>query len=233
MYVMYSAIYYLFGLHAGSFHLVSIVFHILTTVMVYLLTLRLFRSSGMAWLAGLIFAVHPIHTEAVAWLAALPELTMTFLYLLSFYLYLRAEEARGTGWPWRIASLLAFFTALLSKEMAFTLPLVLMGYECLYRNKRFAEGVRRIAWYFIPVGVCLAMRFQALKGFAPLHRFAEMSSSEFVLSAIALVGQYWWKLFVPVRLNAFYVFEPSRSLFDPSVALALLAEAGLGSILFT
>jgi tetratricopeptide (TPR) repeat protein len=228
MYVMYSAIYRLFGPQAGSFHLASIVFHTLATVMVYLLTLRLLRASRMALIAGLIFAVHPIHTEAVAWIAALPELTMTFLYLLAFYFYLKAEEARGTALPWRIASLLTFFVALLSKEMAFTLPLVLMVYECLYLKKRFADGMRRVAWYLIPAGVCLAMRFHALEGFAPLYRFPEMSSSEFVLSAIALVGQYWWKLFVPVRLNAFYVFEPSRSLLEPRVALALLAEAGLG-----
>jgi tetratricopeptide (TPR) repeat protein len=232
MYVTYSAIYHLFGLHAGIFHLVNTTLHTLVAVMVYLLTLRLFHSSRMALIAGLIFAVHPIHTEAVAWLAAIPELIFTFLYLLAFYFYLEAKEARGPGWPWRIASLLTFFAALLSKEMAFTFPLVLMTYEWMYLRKRFMDGLRSVAWYFIPAAVCLAMRFHALEGFAPLYRFSEMTASELVLSVIALVGQYWWKLVVPVRLNAFYMFEPSRSLLEPRVALALLTEAGLGCVMW-
>jgi tetratricopeptide (TPR) repeat protein len=228
MYVLYSVIFHLFGLHAGGFHLASVVLHVLDTVLVYLVTLRLFRSSRMALIAGLIFAVHPVHTEAVAWIAAVPELIFTFFYLLAFYFYLKAEEARGSAWLWRMASLLLFFVSLLSKEMAFTLPLLLIVYEYLYLKKRFADGMRRVAWYFIPAGVCLAMRFHALKGFAPMHKFTEMSPYEFVLSVVALVGQYWWKLVAPVRLNAFYVFEPSRSVLDPQVWLALAAEAGLG-----
>lgn len=227
MYVMYALVYHLFGPQATTFHLLNVLFHALDAVLVYLLTLRLFRASRMALITGLIFAVHPIHTEAVAWIAALPELVFTCFYLLAFYFYLKSQEAPSTALGWRIASVLAFFVSLLSKEMAFTLPLLLMAYECLHLGQRFAKAMRRVVWYLIPAGVCLVMRFHALSGIAPLHQFSEMPSYQFALSVVALVGQYWWKLLAPIRLNAFYVFLPNRSVFDPHVSLALAAEAGL------
>jgi tetratricopeptide (TPR) repeat protein/predicted secreted protein len=228
MYVMYALVYHLAGLQAGAFHLLNVIFHVLDAVLVYLLTLRLFRTSRMALIAGLIFAVHPVHTEAVAWIAALPELIFTCFYLLAFCFYLKAEETPGRALWWRIASVLAFSVSLLSKEMAYTLPLVLMAYGCLHLKKRFVDAMRPLAWYLIPAGVCLAARFHALRGLAPLYQFPEITVYQFWLSVIALVGQYWWKLAAPIRLNAFYVFEPSRSVFDPRVSLAFAAEAALG-----
>src|SRR5882762_6051039 len=72
MFVAYLATYYLFGLHPAGFHFVNITFNALVALMVYALALRLFQRGELALIAGLIFAVHPIHAEAVAWIASLP-----------------------------------------------------------------------------------------------------------------------------------------------------------------
>jgi len=230
MYVSYLATYYMFGLNAGWFHFVNTLFHALTTIMVYLVALRFFRQPGLAFAAGLVFAVHPIHTEAVAWIACLPELSMAFFYLLSFYLYMGADTAPGRKHAnWKlIASVLCFGLSLLSKEMAFTLPLILVGYEHFVLKRSLTDGFRRYVWYFVTAGVCFALRYYALSGFAPLQRFVDITGPELALSVFALIGRYWWKLFIPARLNAFYLFEPSRSVLDGEVLLALAIIAGLG-----
>src|SRR5262249_23551475 len=89
MFVSYLITYHLFGLNPAGFHFVNIACNALVALMVYALTLRLFERSEIALIAGLLFAVHPIHTEAVAWVASVPELLTSFFYVLSFYLYLR------------------------------------------------------------------------------------------------------------------------------------------------
>jgi tetratricopeptide (TPR) repeat protein len=226
MFVSYLITYYLFGLDPVGFHVMNVAINALVALMVYALAFRLFRQGDIALIAGLLFAVHPIHTEAVAWVASLPELVMALFYLLSFHLYLRANDAgRGRGIAWRLASLAIFFVSLLSKEMALTLPFVLALYEHGYARSGLASGARRYSAYFVLAALYLAIRSHALGGFAPVEKLQDMTVYRFALSDIALAGQYWWKLLLPVRMNAFHMFEPSASLLDARVLLGALTLA--------
>jgi tetratricopeptide (TPR) repeat protein len=112
-----------------------------------------------AFLAALLFATHPIHTEAVTWVASLPELAFTFFYLLSFYFYLRFSEERGSKskeqraegkgreakggvlyalspkpYAFYVFSLLSFSVSVLFKEPALTLPVILIAYDLCTRS---------------------------------------------------------------------------------------------------
>src|SRR3990172_2487258 len=97
MNIIYMFDYYIFGLTPWSIHLINILFQSGVSVLVFIITKNLLRgpsqrpaSSLPAFMAALLFATHPIHTEAVA--TGVTELSFTFFFLLSFLLYIRARE---------------------------------------------------------------------------------------------------------------------------------------------
>jgi len=74
----YLVCYRLFGMRAYGFHLVSLLLHVLIVCLVFVLTERLIGDRVWAFVAGALFALHPIHTESVAWIAAVTDLELTF-----------------------------------------------------------------------------------------------------------------------------------------------------------
>src|SRR3989338_11160465 len=112
MHMIYMIDYYIFGLKPWGFHLTNIIFHAGVSVLVFIIASILINQShdlnpksqilksksniqdskskilSPAFIAALLFAAHPIHTEAVTWVAGIPELSFTLFYLLSFYLYI-------------------------------------------------------------------------------------------------------------------------------------------------
>ena len=91
--VTYRLIGQVAGLNASAFHAVNLLFHILATLAGYLVVWQLTKIYWVAFAASVLFALHPIHTEAVVWIAALPELGCCLFFFLSFWLFLRAEES--------------------------------------------------------------------------------------------------------------------------------------------
>jgi len=116
----------------------------------------------------------------------------------------------------------SFMLALFSKEQAMMLPFLATVYEHFYRDD-VAETTRAqkfsrygVLWLLVVAYILIRIRF--LGTFAPLARFPDLTWYQAFLSAIALIGQYLWKLFWPVRLCAFYVFHKNVSPLDPRVA---------------
>lgn len=116
----------LWGLRPFGYHLTNTVLHLLNAVLVYILAGYI--SSGLVPLtASLLFALHPIHVEAVVGVTFREDLLVTlfFLFSLLFYVIYRVNSKKR----YYLLSLLSFFLALLSKEMAVTLLFVLLSYE--------------------------------------------------------------------------------------------------------
>ncbi len=101
----YLLCHQLFGPLAYGFHLVNVLLHAGVTCALFLLTVRLFGHRGLAFVAAGLFALHPVHTESVAWVAAVTDLELTFFYLLTFWFFLGvarpgAGVPRAWSWPW-------------------------------------------------------------------------------------------------------------------------------------
>jgi tetratricopeptide (TPR) repeat protein len=231
----YLACYKLFGMRAYGFHLVSLLLHVLVVCLIFVLTERLTGDRVWAFVAGAVFALHPVHTESVDWIAAVTDLELTFFYLLTFgfFLFSARPGARRSGPP-AAAMAVAFVLALLSKEQALTLPALATVYEHFYREDRSETSTsQKLARYGLLwlAGVAYVLfRIHFLGALAPTERFHQVTSQQVLLSAVALVGQYVGKLLWPVRLCLFWVFRPSTSPFDPHVfagLLVLLAFAAL------
>ena len=231
----YLVCYRLFGMRAYGFHLVSLLLHVLIVCLVFVLAERLSGDRVWAFVAGALFALHPVHTESVDWIAAVTDLELTFFYLLTFAFFLAvARPGGGRSGRTLAAMVFAFVLALLSKEQALTLPALATVYEYFYRADRSETSTsQKLARYGLLWLVGLAyvlFRMHVFGALAPAKNLPHLSPQGIVLSAVALVGQYAWKLLWPVRLCAFYVFHPSTSPFDLRVLAGLLVLLALAAL---
>ncbi len=237
----YLLCFNLFGSFPPGFHLVAVLMHCLVVWLVYAVTAELVADDALALLAAAGFALHPIHTEVVDWLGAIADVEMSIFYLCAFWLFLRlarpetrrpdaltSERPRPQAQNpfWMPAAMLAsFLLALLSKETAITLPAVVTVYEHFCRADRrqttWATKLHRYGGFWITALFYLAVRAAVLGGFAPTRQHVDIRTFETMLTAVALIGRYASKLVWPAPLVAFYPFQKSASLLDPSVLLGM------------
>ena len=216
----YLFCYQLFGPHALGFHLANLLANLGVVLLVFLVTLKMFRSSAVALAAACIFALHPIHSEAVNWIAAVTELELALFYLLTFWFFLASARAAGKcSAPLQIAMAGSFVLALLSKEQALTLPLLAALYEHFFREDRAettkVQKFRRYGALWLLAAVYLVLRARYLGGFAPSLDRPEFGTEDMVISALALIGRYCWKLVWPAELCAYYVFPTDVAALYP------------------
>jgi protein O-mannosyl-transferase len=149
----YAIDYYFWKLNPVGYHLTSIFFYVLTCIMVFL-TLR-HLSAGLrekaspdshervALFASLIFAAHPVHVEAVTWLAARKEVLQGFFFFLAFYLYLKVRKIAGRKRMVYLGMVLfAMLLAILSKPSAVVFPAVILVYEIAQRENKWTDFIR-------------------------------------------------------------------------------------------
>jgi Tfp pilus assembly protein PilF len=229
----YLLAYQIAGAIPFSFHLANIVLNVVVVLLVFSLVRRL-SGERIALVAAGLFALHPLHTESVAWVAGVTDLELAVFYLLTFIFYLRLPEPGKAG-RWRAAMCASFILALLSKEQAMTLPVLLTIYEFFYREDRATtspkEKLSRCGPLWIIAAVYLVARGIMLGGVASIVSRPGLSRYEVVLSAISLLGKYMWKLVWPGHLSAYYVFHKSSHITDRNVLLGL-AGLVLCAILF-
>jgi hypothetical protein len=242
MHLVYLFNAQIFGIEAWGFHLVNVVFHALNAVALFFTALHFAplllpgmakenKAAMFALGAALLFAVHPINTEAVTWVAGIPELSFTLFSLISLNLYLRRGDDAVLS-PRYLGSVGFFFLATLSKETAFTLPLILAAHDVIIKKDL---GIRTpLLWMkrFLPFAVAgaayLALRLSALKGVAPRAAWhADLSLFERLLNVFPLVGKYFLKLVLPLNLNAFHVLHPVRTPVDITFIASFIFTAVL------
>ncbi len=226
----YLMCYHVFGPLAYGFHLASVLLHAAVVCGLFLVTWSLLQRRDVAFGSALMFALLPIHSESVAWIAAVTDLELTFFYLLTFYFFLALPGSmRGRPTQVRLGLAGSFVLALLSKEQALTLPVLATAYEHWYRDDRAATSFKqKLSRYGVLWLLALAyvlFRVRLLGSFAPVTQMRSLSYYQSLLSAVALLGQYLWKVVWPVRLCAFYVFSKSTSILDRRVIVGLAASA--------
>jgi tetratricopeptide (TPR) repeat protein len=120
----------LFGLDAGAHHLVSVLIHIASTLLLFLLLKRMTAAPWRSAFVAALFALHPLHVESVAWVAERKDVLSAFFWMLTLWAYVRyVEKFEVQSSKFKIhyvLSLLFFTLGLMVKPMLVTLPFVLL-----------------------------------------------------------------------------------------------------------
>jgi tetratricopeptide (TPR) repeat protein len=238
MYALYMAVFEVAGLSAPAFHATNVLLHVACSALVLLLAAALLaretstRSLDGALVAGILFAVHPIHTEAVNWVAGAADLGAAAFALTAAVLHVGRIGERPAA---RALAGGAFLAAMLFKEPAVVLPAVLLIHDLLFRPSREARvWLGRTAPYAAALAIYTALRLHALGGAAPVVAPESMDPFVWARSALALFGAYAWKTVAPFGLGFWTPFSPPSGFADPRVlggaAVALLLAGGAWGI---
>ncbi|MFH1778478.1 MAG: tetratricopeptide repeat protein [Candidatus Omnitrophota bacterium] len=215
-----------------GYHLTNLIFHILVSVLIFFFAEMLSKDKLISFFSALLFSVHPIHTEAVSFVSGRVDVIAFAFFLLSLILFLKYTLT--TKSIFYLFSLLCFFISLLVKEMAITLPLVVLCLDFLYISKRNVKSVIRNFMrfhigFFVVLGLYLLIRFYVI-------------GSSFIVENVRYASNYlpgttphWWfftvikimtfyirLLFFPYNLKADYLFQAANSLFEPAVLLGII-----------
>jgi hypothetical protein len=126
--------YSLWGLNVKGYHFINILLHILAALCIYWLISNLCHIRLLAFITGLLYLAHPIHSEAVSYIAGRADPLSAVFILLSFIFYVKQIRSHKAISLW-IAMLFCYLCALLSKEHSLILPLLLLLYHYVFREK--------------------------------------------------------------------------------------------------
>ena len=198
-----------------GFHLVNLLLHAWVAWLVFRLGGDLSGSPAAAWAASLLFAIHPVHTEAVAPVVGRSELLSTGFALWAVLLHRRARVVGTRRFPLLLAAGACYFAATLSKENALVLPALLVLVDLAFPAQEAPAGKRRPAWGGYPVYLAVALLYLAIRAsvlgavvrsdIRPLDNpLAAAGTVTARLTALITSGKYIGLLLYPVRLSADY-----------------------------
>lgn len=199
------------GFNPMGFHLTNLLAHLAAALAVLALARRLTGSVLAAAVAAIAFALHPIHTESVTFISGRTDVLATLLFLLALLGYIGWRQGAG---PLAFAgSLGAFFLGLAAKEVAVTVPLILILYDRLLGPKERGAGaltraLTRYAAYGGVIALYLAVRMASLGALAESDPGTWGTLLTRVLTTTKIVATYAWLTLVPFPANPYYVIVP-------------------------
>ncbi|MFI5295609.1 MAG: type IV pilus biogenesis/stability protein PilW [Thermodesulfovibrionales bacterium] len=257
--------YRLGGLDVIGYHIVNLLIHIGNAFLVYLFVLLTFRTPSMrqsadssppapvliALFSALLFVSHPLQTQAVTYVIQRLASLATFFYLLSLVMYIKGRLAiekqddtggrlfSGPSLLFYLVSLIATVCAMKTKEMAFTLPLVIVLYEVIF----FKSPLKKMLLFLLPIILTLiVVPLSILHSDRPLGEIlsdvsemtkvqTQMSRWEYLVTEMRVIVTYMRLIFLPINQNIDYDYPVYHSLLTPPVFLSflfLLSIFGLG-----
>jgi hypothetical protein len=225
----FSMIWRIAGSSPFTYHLFQWVLYMATGLVVFQIGREILGNDLAAFAGSLLWLLHPLHVEAVAWIASVPDMSCSFFYLLAFRLFLRAERAGNRGLARHALAALAYSPALFFKEAAFSFPLLVIAYWFFFSETGETWRRRTACWcmYVAAVMVYSAARVAALGHFSGARHLWKIRPMV-IAAALGLLGQHAKLFFWPVHLSVFRDFDPSSSLRSPWPWLTLLALVAAG-----
>ncbi|MBI3767454.1 MAG: tetratricopeptide repeat protein [Deltaproteobacteria bacterium] len=216
---------YLWWRNPFGFHLTSVLLHALNAALVYLVARRIGCHAPAALVGALLFAVHPIHTEAVAWVTARVDVLATTFTLLAMLAFARLRARPRDVWGMAIAIAVCAFAAAASKEPGVVVPALIVAAAMVPTAR--AVITDRTAWIGVAASSAGVLAYLALRqvnraGGAE-HLAAPTAAS---LGRLFLAfGFYVERLVVPVELCAYLPEVPGGATVVAFAILGLVAVA--------
>jgi hypothetical protein len=247
--ISYAIDYQILGLNPLQYHLTNGVFHALNTFLVFYLGASLYRSvrpdapdarvfnagaAAAGFVSALLFGLHPLHVESVAWISERKDVLYAFFFLLSVLSYLKyARPLAERKALYYSLSLFFFVLSVMSKPMAVTLPLMLLILDW-YPLARFSWTGRR---EMLKVGLLEKLPFFSVSLASGLLTVYSMYGHENVTTGLSLLVRaivsvrgyifYIYKMFLPFDLAPVYPYPQKVLLFEfntivPAAAFILI-----------
>ena len=233
---------YEWGLNPFGYHFSNLLYHIITVLLVFLVINTLTGDHRVAFLVSVLFSIHPVHTESVAYISGRRDILSTLFYLIGFYSFMRWRTS--LKWRYSVMCGVSYLLALGSKEMAVTLPLLCFcfdvvrylqvesgekGSSTLKRVLRVLKKVVVSHKYFYLmffVAAAFATYYKVwIKSPSVRHSFYGEHIGLHVLTMAKVMVHYLTLMLFPINLVADYSyrgFPLASSLFEPSALMALL-----------
>lgn len=245
------------GAEPRGFHFTNLVLHVFNCLLVFFLMKTLVdhvppqaqiagrqdesprdyqpKTSWMPFMTAVLFAVHPVHTEAVVWIKNRSELIVFACYLLSFLFFIKHSAASRSGQRWGLYGLSLFFfgVGLLTKETIFSLAPVLIVFVLLLhsRKRRWGLVLGTLPCFVLSV-LYLVIKRSGLGTISMYEETFLTGFSQRALAVIETVGRYLALLVWPVNLTIEHEFKVPVSLFDPAVLVTLFCMAILAALMW-
>src|SRR3972149_4217623 len=230
--VSHAVNYSIGRLNPAGYHILSLAFHIGTAYLLFLILKTMLGGGFIPLASALIFAVHPFNSEVVNYITARSSVMSGFFYLLSFYCWVRfrgeetdvkretldvrskndSSPARLTSYVlpltsnFYIASLLAFILAMLTKEVAITLPLLLFLYDLYFGKTSIKTILSYIPFVFTGIFVGFITRLIFFGGFN-LVMWNKVEENFYFIIKVKVMARYFFDIVFPVRLSVQHIIH--------------------------
>lgn len=212
--------YALGGINTFVYHIVNFLFHLGVCFLLFFIFNRLLftlypeavtenKIIKYLPLAGaLLFALHPVNTEAVTYISSRSSLICGFFFFLAFYLYI---SEKSVFWVF-----LAFLFSLSGKEISASLPLVLLLYDTVIKKKTLIQGLKSTKWFFLPLGALVIYKLVS-GGLESLYTDGALNTTrtlhEHIITQLSVVATYFRLMFLPINLTLDYDYQRSSLTF--------------------
>src|SRR5262245_6750119 len=203
-----------FGTNAFGWHLANILMHLLAVYFAFKILEKITGDYKLAGIATILFAIHPLRSESVAWISGCTDLFLAVFLLPSFYNYmLYRESGKQRNLIW---ALLLFFLAAFSKEPAVALPIMIIAYEIwlLHREQPLQERIKPAILYSLPFFMLVVgyfmMRYKALGFVLSDANYKSYRFADVLLTIPLVIVKYLGLLFLPLNLSVFHQTELVR-----------------------
>jgi len=208
--LVYAIEFYFFELNASGYHVINVLLHLLNTFLVFTVFKHISGNNIIALITSLLFGIHPVHVESVAWIAELKDVLYTFFFLLAYFSYLIYKKARKK--IYYLLSFIFFSFSILSKAMAVSFPLILILTDYYLVNKNlineknitFRNILEKVPFFLLAlIFGFIAIEAQKTIGAADVLPF---SLGQRLVFATYSYVMYLIKLILPLGLSAYYAY---------------------------
>jgi len=230
-YLTFALNNYLGDLNTFGYHLFNIILHILNTILVFLLTRRIFyyvsnsHDFFIPIATALMFGCHPMNVDAVTYIVARSGSLATFFYLFSILLFIRTVENNRFYYA---GSLLCFILALSSKQTAATTPAILLIFDYIFISKFSIDKVLKKKYLHLPYWVLLFIFFT----FSQIY-FGELGQmgttwqpSKYFIIQPLIVLNYIKLLIIPVGQCIDHFFSEPKTIFEFRIFISFISLTG-------
>jgi len=200
-----ALIYHFVGNESFLYHFVQFIFHVLNTFLVYKFISLLQNKKWISIGVALLFAVHPMHVESVAWISEMKDVLYTFFFLLALITYHYYVNKPDKKTKWYLWTIFLFILSLLSKPSAVIFSVVLLAMDLYYeRLWRWRTWIEKIPFFLLSLGfgiITILAQEGAIQELGPV-----LKGYERALIVIYSYILYLWKFFLPINLSAAYPY---------------------------